>query len=649
MKNISDDVALSEVIGFVLLLGLVVAALSLYMMYIVPINGREGEIAQLNHIGEQFTDFKFTLDNIRTSVHVNNVSPVMTSTSFNLGTGGGNTQSGGFFMYMLQPASSSATLSINATGDTFDIDSSTRQYYKTNPSPVVSVINEFPFNITALEYRSNNNYWFQQKYSYQLGGVFLSQDDGITNRISPLISFVNSANNSVVVNVVPVQIVGGGSLSGNGPARVDTRERILPKYNISTDPYISNTWVNISVTSADNATAAMWLNIFKDTAIREQLNSSAYRVPEYPVWNPVSKRSTAYIFINGTNPDSNWKDVSLYVQRSEFYVAFNNIAAEGGTISTPTPTTTTTPTPTPTTTPSTHTIIASAGANGLIIPNGSVIVNHGASQSFNIYPNTGYHIQDVLVDGLSNGTISSYTFTNVVADHTISASFAINTYTITATNDTYGSVTPAGVTTVNYGATPTYTITPNSTYHVQDVLVNGTSVGAVTSYVFPSVKTNQTISASFAKNPSQQIYYQPFATNTGWPYDSWTRSSTVVVLSTTIRNGTSGYSVRDQRVQYFGRIIPTTGYEEIIVRYAWASSGVSATEYSQAQYTVDGTNYVSFAQLTGPQPSLTIVTTSTLPATVANNANFGLRWRVYGNANTDYLYVDDVQVFGTPI
>ena len=241
----------------------------------------------------------------------------MTSTSFTLGTGGGNTQAGSLFMYMLKPSSSSAILSINTTGDTFDIDSSS--YHNSAGDK-----GEFPINITALEYISNNNYWIQQQYSYQLGGVFLTQSDGITNRISPLISITNSANKSVVVNIVPVQIVGGGKLSGNGPARVDTRQRILPIYNISTDPYISNTWVNLSVTSADNATAAMWLNIFKGIAIREQLDSSAYKTGS-SVWSPGSK-TTVFINITGSNSDPNWKDVSLYVQRAEFYVTFNNIA-----------------------------------------------------------------------------------------------------------------------------------------------------------------------------------------------------------------------------------------------------------------------------------------------------------------------------------
>jgi PKD repeat protein len=294
-------------------------------------------------------------------------------------------------------------------------------------------------------------------------------------------------------------------------------------------------------------------------------------------------------------------------------------------------------------------ITASSGANGNVTPYGVTPVNEGGNQAYAIAPSTGYHVGNVLIDGVSNGTISSYTFWNVQADHTISATFAINTYTITATAGANGAIIPNGTATVNYGATPTYTMQPSKTYHVADVLVNGTSVGTGKTYVFPPVYTNKTIAVSFAKNPSQQIYYQPFTTGTGWPYDSWTRSNNAVVLSTTVRNGSSGYSVRDQRTYYFGRIIPTTGYDEIIVRYAWRNVGLAAAEYSQAQYTINGAAYTSFQQITGPTASLAIVTYSSLPSTTWENANFGLRFQVYGNANSDYLYVDDVQVFGTPI
>jgi len=87
----------------------------------------------------------------------------------------------------------------------------------------------------------------------------------------------------------------------------------------------------------------------------------------------------------------------------------------------------------------TYTITASAGANGVITPSVAVGVSHGADQSFTIDPDTNYHIDDVLVDGTTSlGAVASYTFTGVTADHTIEATFAIDTYTSDDGNDCYG-------------------------------------------------------------------------------------------------------------------------------------------------------------------------------------------------------------------
>jgi hypothetical protein len=73
----------------------------------------------------------------------------------------------------------------------------------------------------------------------------------------------------------------------------------------------------------------------------------------------------------------------------------------------------------------TYNITASAGANGSISPSGEVTVNHGSDQIFTITPDTNYHIVDVLVDRKSKGAVSSYTFTDVTKDHTISATFNV--------------------------------------------------------------------------------------------------------------------------------------------------------------------------------------------------------------------------------
>jgi hypothetical protein len=71
----------------------------------------------------------------------------------------------------------------------------------------------------------------------------------------------------------------------------------------------------------------------------------------------------------------------------------------------------------------TFTITASAGSGGSISPSGTVTVNQGANQSFTITPNSGYSISSVTVDGANQGVITSYTFSNVQAAHTISAAF----------------------------------------------------------------------------------------------------------------------------------------------------------------------------------------------------------------------------------
>ena len=69
-------------------------------------------------------------------------------------------------------------------------------------------------------------------------------------------------------------------------------------------------------------------------------------------------------------------------------------------------------------------ITATAGEHGAIDPEGAVTVPKGESKTFTITPDSGYYIKDVLVDGKSVGAVSTYTFENVVDNHTIHATFA---------------------------------------------------------------------------------------------------------------------------------------------------------------------------------------------------------------------------------
>ena len=79
----------------------------------------------------------------------------------------------------------------------------------------------------------------------------------------------------------------------------------------------------------------------------------------------------------------------------------------------------------------TYYVISSSvsGENGTITPNGTRNVNVGADQTYTITPDEGFKIDQVLVDGVNNPAAvgsGTYTFTNVISDHTIVASFVSN-------------------------------------------------------------------------------------------------------------------------------------------------------------------------------------------------------------------------------
>lgn len=85
----------------------------------------------------------------------------------------------------------------------------------------------------------------------------------------------------------------------------------------------------------------------------------------------------------------------------------------------------------PASAPVEYTIQASAGTGGTITPTGSIAVGSGTSKSFSIIPSAGYKIAAVIVDGTSVGTVSTYSFTNITANHTISATFAFQETSVT--------------------------------------------------------------------------------------------------------------------------------------------------------------------------------------------------------------------------
>jgi len=79
------------------------------------------------------------------------------------------------------------------------------------------------------------------------------------------------------------------------------------------------------------------------------------------------------------------------------------------------------------------TITAGSTAGGQILPGGAQTATYGSRRVFAIRPATGYALADVGVDGVSVGRVDLYAFNNVIAGHTISATFVPVSFTVTVT------------------------------------------------------------------------------------------------------------------------------------------------------------------------------------------------------------------------
>ena len=146
-----------------------------------------------------------------------------------------------------------------------------------------------------------------------------------------------------------------------------------------------------------------------------------------------------------------------------------------------------------------HLIIADSGNNGQMEPEGNIEVTHRNNQLFQIIPSTGYHIDDVLVDGASNGAVEFYLFEDVQQSHTIHAEFAINLYTITAqpNNDDFGNVTGAGE--YEHFEEVTLTATSATGYHFLNWTEDGEEVSTDPVYFF-TAEGERNLTANFAIN-----------------------------------------------------------------------------------------------------------------------------------------------------
>ena len=176
----------------------------------------------------------------------------------------------------------------------------------------------------------------------------------------------------------------------------------------------------------------------------------------------------------------------------------------------------------------TRNINASAGPNGFISSSGTTTVSYGGSQSYTITPSSGYHIYSVVVDGSPIAVTGQYTFSNVIADHTIYATFEADVVYSSTSGPGWGSTSatnnqsnqipatvPANqpVTSGVSGTSPTSVSSVSSS-----IVINNSATTTLNKVITLNIKTTKdikTMAISFTKdftnakienyNPSEQI------------------------------------------------------------------------------------------------------------------------------------------------
>ncbi|MEW6553778.1 MAG: IPT/TIG domain-containing protein, partial [Actinomycetota bacterium] len=115
---------------------------------------------------------------------------------------------------------------------------------------------------------------------------------------------------------------------------------------------------------------------------------------------------------------------------------------------------------------------AVSGGGGTVNPD-TQKVNHGENAAINITPDPGYHIASIEDNGAYPPIANPYVISGVAADHTVVVTFALNTYTVTASIEWgHGIILPA-VQAAEFGDNASILIWPDTGYKISAITDNG--------------------------------------------------------------------------------------------------------------------------------------------------------------------------------
>jgi hypothetical protein len=252
----------------------------------------------------------------------------------------------------------------------------------------------------------------------------------------------------------------------------------------------------------------------------------------------------------------------------------------------------------------TYTITAAAGPHGWIAPSGSVSVIHGSNAVFTIGAEPNCHVTNVVVDGSSRGATNLWTFTNVITNHALSASFTVNSCSLTV-GSTYGGAVPSETNVYDYGTVVPCSVTnspvPNGT--TQFVCTGWTGTGSVGIGTGTATLVTMTNDSTLVWQWKTQYWLQATAESGGRidASNGWNDAGAPLVITATASSGFTfaGWQVDNTNLMVNPLSLAATGACSVLARFAVNTNDILAGQACSG-FRSPGTGTVVTASFTYP-------------------------------------------------
>ena len=285
-------------------------------------------------------------------------------------------------------------------------------------------------NSTAL-YGDHLSFTSQAFSGYQLADIV---DNGVSKGAMNPYNITVTEDHEIVANfqtdVLTITAVAGqgGVIEPNGSVNVTFGNTQC--FNITASPTYFISSVEVDGEDLGNKTSPFqycFTNVTKDHTINASFQKFEYNItPSAGAGGSISPSTTQKVTVGGSTSfvitadschtigDVKIDGSSLGPQVSPYTYPFTNVVADH-TIHADFQV-------------KTYNILVNQSVGGIIEPAGTegiVQVNCGANQSFNMTPDPGNALYDLIVDNTSVGPVNPYTFVNITTDHTIEPVFVI--------------------------------------------------------------------------------------------------------------------------------------------------------------------------------------------------------------------------------